>query len=88
MMVKSRLIDVFYGSDGFFRFLPSPSEILAVQLHALHPHGADGDTSTKRGFALTMIGLSTRNEFVHKIGAAIALALSIIYIASLFLKLD
>jgi hypothetical protein len=28
------------------------------------------------------------NEFVHKIGAPIALALCIIYIGSLFLKLD
>jgi hypothetical protein len=39
-------------------------------------------------FALTAIGFSTRNEFVHKIGAPIALALCIIYIGSLFLKLD
>jgi hypothetical protein len=37
---------MFYGSDGFFPIpilevrasILSPSEILAVQLHALHPH--------------------------------------------------
>jgi hypothetical protein len=49
--------------------IPSQSEILAVRLHALHSHAADGDTFTKRGFALTVIGLSARNEFVHKIAA-------------------